>query len=188
MTTKKKNTGISKTLHSINARTSPNDKIMTPKELAKKIIDSVEWEDGEIVLDSCRGEGSFYNQLPNNVNKIWCEIDEGKDFYNCNELLNTIIQNPPYSHLNNWFDKCKELNPKRMCFLLHMYALTDTRIKNFENVGYIIYKLDITKVHEWFGHQVVVWFGKKEIYGNSIIGNLGRYKRNKDGVYIKQIT
>ena len=154
-----------------------------------------EWEDNEFVIDPCRGKGAFYDQLPNNVIKEWFEIDEGRDFLKTgwaecgNRLLYhderhvtfhfTIIQNPPYSCLNEWFDKCIELKPDRMCFLLLMYALTDTRIKKFEEAGYSIFKLDVCKVHSWYGHQVVVWWGKTSIYGKSIIGQLGRYKKDE---------
>ena len=53
----------------------------TPKTLANKIVRSIKWAKGEKVLEPCRGDGAFYDALPSNVHKEWCEIRQGKDFF-----------------------------------------------------------------------------------------------------------
>jgi hypothetical protein len=53
----------------------------TPKSLAIKIVQSIKWAKGESVLEPCRGDGAFFNALPQNVRKDWCEIRDGKDFF-----------------------------------------------------------------------------------------------------------
>lgn len=73
----------------------PNDKISTPLPIAKDIIQLFPLR-GK-VLDAFKGKGSFYNQLPNYVEKDWCEIDEGKDFFEYHNKVDWIISNPPYS-------------------------------------------------------------------------------------------
>ena len=71
----------------------PNDDIMTPPVIAKQIIKKFDIK-GK-VLDAFRGEGAFYNQLEGDKN--WCEIKEGRDFFEYNEKVDWIISNPPYS-------------------------------------------------------------------------------------------
>jgi len=79
----------------INSNGTPNDKIFTPPKIAKQIIDMFELK-GK-VLDAFMGNGSFYNQYPENVEKDWCEIDKGRDFFEYTEKVDWIITNPPYS-------------------------------------------------------------------------------------------
>ena len=43
----------------------------TPRELARVIIDNIEWNDDENVLEPFAGEKAFYDQLPSNVNKYY---------------------------------------------------------------------------------------------------------------------
>jgi len=79
----------------INSKGTPNDKVLTPPNIAKQIIDMFELQG--TVLDAFMGDGAFYNQYPDNVEKDWCEIDKGRDFFEYNKKVDWIITNPPYS-------------------------------------------------------------------------------------------
>ena len=69
----------------------------TPRSLAKKIIDNIEWKEGENICEPFRGEGAFYDQLPEYVNKSYAEIEENIDFRDISyDNIDTIITNPPY--------------------------------------------------------------------------------------------
>jgi hypothetical protein len=61
------------------------DKVYTPENIAKKIIEEFNLE-GK-VLDPFRGKGAFYDNLPETVSKEWCELDNGKDFFQFNERV-----------------------------------------------------------------------------------------------------
>lgn len=63
----------------------PNDKVLTPTNISKMVIDLFEI-DG-IILDAFMGTGSFYNQYPSHLQKEWCEIDKGKDFFEYDKKL-----------------------------------------------------------------------------------------------------
>ncbi len=73
----------------------PNDKIYTPEKVAKEMISFYNLS-GK-VLDPFKGGGVFYNNLPDNVDSYWCEIDEEVDFFEFEERVDWIISNPPYS-------------------------------------------------------------------------------------------
>lgn len=75
---------------------NPNDDIMTPEYIAKKIIEQLPLRLDDIILDPFRGEGAFYNNFPCGF-KEWCEIKEGRDFFDFKGKVDWIISNPPYS-------------------------------------------------------------------------------------------
>lgn len=74
---------------------STTDKVYTPTNIAKLIIDKFPLE-GK-VLDAFKGKGAFYDNYPDTVEKEWCEIDNGKDFFEYDTHVDWIITNPPYS-------------------------------------------------------------------------------------------
>jgi hypothetical protein len=59
----------------------PNDLVMTPRKIAKATIDLYDIPNGSTILDPCRGEGSFYDNFPKDCQKEWCEIEEGRNFF-----------------------------------------------------------------------------------------------------------
>lgn len=50
----------------------------TPEELCKKLMKFVPAVEGDILLEPFRGEGSFYNNFPENTKNEWCELEEGR--------------------------------------------------------------------------------------------------------------
>lgn len=74
-----------------------NDIIYTPRYLAKLIIEQLPIQENDILLDPFRGNGAFYDQFPKTQEKDWCEIEDGRDFFDYNNHVDWIISNPPYS-------------------------------------------------------------------------------------------
>jgi len=68
----------------------------TPEELCKKLIEQVPLVEGDRVLEAFRGEGNFYNNLPDFVEKDWAEITEGRDYKDHTKPFDWIITNPPF--------------------------------------------------------------------------------------------
>ena len=95
-----------------NPDLKPNDMVMTPRHIAKQMIDYYDkWHDlsGRVLLDPCRGDGAFYDQYPNHCTKEWCEITEGRDFFDWPYKVDWIITNPPYSIFPQFLEKCFEV-------------------------------------------------------------------------------
>ena len=110
------------------ANLNQNDVVFTPLKIAKMIIS--EMNPMGFVLDPCRGGGAFYNQLPDP--KGWCEIAEGRNFYDWEGNVEWIISNPPYSDWDRWMD--------------HSFKVA-------ENVAYI---LPVGKVFNSYGRVVKI--------------------------------
>jgi hypothetical protein len=47
------------------------------------------------ILEPCKGGGAFLRYLPESCD--WCEIAEGRDFFDWRDRVDWIITNPPYS-------------------------------------------------------------------------------------------
>lgn len=157
----------------------------TPKSLAKKIIDNIEWKDGENVCEPFKGEGAFYNQLPEHVNKSYGEIEDGVDFKNINyDNIDTIITNPPFrletdnGRKNAFFDILMffaKTKVKRIVFLCNDYcfgSLTPKRLLKLNNEGLYINSLTTCSVKKWRGRYYVVTFKKEpNIFFNYFLEN-----------------
>ena len=82
------------------AHVNPNDVVFTPDWLAK-LICSMFPISGK-VLEPCKGEGVFLKYLPADAD--WCEITEGRNYYDYNKQVDWIVTNPPYSDYNRFLE------------------------------------------------------------------------------------
>lgn len=73
------------------------DIVMTSRSLARRVIGAFVSEMSGIVLEPARGQGAFFDQLPEHVEPDWCEIALGRDFFGYTRKVDWIITNPPYS-------------------------------------------------------------------------------------------
>ena len=82
------------------AHVNPNDVVFTPDWLAKKICGMFPIS-GD-VLEPCKGEGAFMKYLPPGTE--WCEIAEGRNYYDWHKKVDWIVTNPPYSDYNRFLE------------------------------------------------------------------------------------
>jgi len=62
----------------------PNDKVYTPVEMVKEILERLPLKPGDMVLDASAGANAFYDNYPDFVKKDRCELDEGINFFDYN--------------------------------------------------------------------------------------------------------
>jgi len=150
--------------HNIKKRIKANDVFITPLEVAKQQIQLHNINDNDLWLDPCRNnkEGSYFNNFPQNVKKDWCEILEGKDFFEYNKNTDIICGNPPYSVMDKWIKKTLQLNPKEFSLLIGIGNLTTRRIEIIENAGYGLSKMKMLKIYDWYGMSCIVVFEKNK--------------------------
>lgn len=146
------------------------DKVYTPAHVAKHIIESFSLF-GK-VLDPFRGKGAFYDNFPENVEKDWCELDKGKDFFKYNERVDWIISNPPYSIFNEVLEHSFELCDD-IVYLIPINKLTSsfTRIKKLKDWGGIpkIILMSPKEIGFPFGFAVGAVYFKKDYRGTTEI-------------------
>jgi hypothetical protein len=135
----------------------------TPEDLCKELINHVPLVDGDKVLEPFKGEGNFYNNLPNFVEKDWCEIEEGRDYKDYDKPYDWVISNPPFKLdngakrenafwkiLNYYTSKAK----KGIAFLGNDYCfgtLTPRRLKALNESGWYIHSISCCAVKKWRG-------------------------------------
>ena len=140
---------------------SSNDIIYTPMPVALKMIEMCDIKDGDKVLDPSRGCGVFFNNLPTNCIKSYCEITENKDFFNETERYDLIIGNPPYSLWTKWLDHTMKLTDK-FCYILGCFNFTDKRVRDIIDKGYGITKFHLLKIDWWFSPSFLILFEKNK--------------------------
>jgi len=145
----------------------------TPNELAKELINHVDLCENDFVLEPFKGEGAFYDNLPNYVNKDWCEIEEGRDYKDYEGNINWVITNPPYmletdkSRVNSfWYliDYYTDRVSKGIAFLGNdrcFSTLTPIRIKKLNDKGFYVNKIVVCNVKKWRGRYFFIIISKQ---------------------------
>ena len=148
------------TAKQIQDRKTPNDVFFTPLPVVEVMVGLCDITPKMKVLDPCKATGNFYNNLPE-CKKDWCEITEGKDFFDYNERVDLVIGNPPYSLWSEWLNHTTEITDK-FCYIFGMMNFTDFRLRQIEEKGFGLTKMHILKVDWWFSHSVIAVFEKNK--------------------------
>ena len=108
--------------HAIANNNKPSERIVvyTPEYLAKEIVDH--FQPSGLCLEPCKGSGNILKYLPEGSE--WCEIEEGRDFFDYTKHVDWIITNPPFKGVREWFKHSAEL-ADNIVFLVLMYHIMD---------------------------------------------------------------
>ena len=112
--------------------TLEGDVVMTPAWMAKDIVEHFAPQ-GK-VLDPCRGQGAFYNAYPGD--KDYCEISEGKDFFDYHDKVDWIITNPPFSNFVPFFIHGMEIADNVVYYIYVDLIWTKARINIMQEMGF----------------------------------------------------
>lgn len=122
-----------------------SDVVYTPEWCARDMIHF--FRPSGVVMDPCRGKGVFHGLLPEG--SPWCEISEGKDFFDWTGGVDWLVGNPPYSQTREW--------------LRHSYRLADD----------VLYLMPYRNITSGYGLLVEMrrfgWMKHVRVYGT---GNL----------------
>jgi hypothetical protein len=148
----------------------------TPKELAKQLINHIDFSNNDLVLEPFKGEGAFYDNLPDNINKDWCEITQGRDYKDYTGDIDWCITNPPFrldtdgKRVNSFYFLLKyyaERVNKGIAFLGNdtcFNTLTPKRLKDLQETHNLyIHNIIVCNVKKWRGRYFFIIFKK----GNS---------------------
>ena len=145
-------------------RKKGNDCIYTPEWVALDMVNHFKPEG--LILDPCKGKGVFTDILENSE---WCEITEGRDFFDWARPVDWIISNPPFSLMRK--------------FILHSFTVADD----------IVYLVPVWKIYlayglvlkgkEYGGIKEIRWYGTGSKLGFPMGNGIGavHWKRGYTG-------
>ena len=106
--------------------------VYTKPEMAKDLINTITFKDGDVVMEPCKGNGAFYNQLPNNVVKLYCELQEGINYLLDEREVDITISNPPFV-------------PRKLFWEFHKRAMKNTRREIYWLINFQSFNVFTTK-------------------------------------------
>jgi len=148
-----------KNANTIRNKDERTDVYITPESLVRLHLSLFHGMSHCKVLDPFRGSGAYFNlfneYFPHSKYE-WCEIEAGRDFFDYTGSPDVIVSNPPYSIIERILDKCFELRPRYISFLLQAHNVTPHRIQKANANGYFVLDYTICRVSRWFGVSVIV--------------------------------
>jgi len=158
------------------------DVVFTPDWLAKQICEMFNIQ-GEI-LEPCKGEGVFLKYLPKDTE--WCEITEGKNYYDYNKCIDWIVTNPPYSDFNRFLDHSFELadNIVLLVPVAKLFKSMGTLKAIMNYGGFVsIHILPASKAGFPFGFPCAVYYIKRNYSGETKINMLDLKDSNQTDLF-----
>jgi hypothetical protein len=108
-----------------------NDRVMTPESLSKKLVEHFKPKGKG--LEPCKGEGNIYKFLKD---ADWCEIDQGKDFFNYNKKVDYIFTNPPWSQIRKFLQHSMKIADNVYLLFTVNHLFTKARIRDIRQSGF----------------------------------------------------
>lgn len=146
---------------------SPNDVVLTPLSLVRVhlelVLPTVREED--VIYDPFFGTGNYFNHFQEVFgNHIYesSEITQGRDFYDFAGHVDVIVSNPPFSQFKQVLAKCVSLRPRVISLVFGALNFTPARIRFMNSEGYVLTKMHMTCVRDWFGYTVLAVFELSE--------------------------
>ena len=152
-----------------------NDVMYTPVDLAVQAIATIPIEPNDILYDPWRGGGVFYENFPEENNKFYSEISEGLDFFECDKQCDWIISNPPWSCLTKVLEKCATVCRKGFGIIILSTALSTRRITLMKEMGFVLTKIAVCEVKDWFGFNCLWVVFEKTDRATPVLSFSGRF-------------
>ena len=155
----------------IPTNTKREDCVQTPITLAKQLVEH--FKPVGKILEPCKGEGNFLGVLPKDT--LWCEILEGKDFFDFNEKVDWIITNPPYSKMRKFIQKSMDVADNIVFLTTINHLWLKARLRDIEEKGFGIKEImlfDTPKTFPQSGFQIGCFYLKKDYVGNITLTKL----------------
>ena len=161
----------------VPAKNAPaQDLVMTPPELAAAVIGHFADRMAGRVLDPARGQGAFHDGFPTHLDRHWCEIGEGRDFFDWHQPVDWVMTNPPWSRLRDFTLHAMRIAPDIVWLAPLTNLTTKARLRDLEAHGFGIaelVKIDTPRGWPQSGFQLVAAHLRKGHAGSWTVSRLG---------------
>ena len=143
-----------------------NDNIHTPPYVALKMIELTPIKHRDSVLDPCCGSNKiFYENFSDNVHKEWCEVSEGRNFFDHRDSVDWCIGNPPYSLWDKWIEHTCDIVEKGFTYIFNFQNFTPKRINYILDRGFGLTKIHLLRIDWYVNNSIMAVFerGKESI-------------------------
>lgn len=158
-----------------------DDVVQTPPDLARRIVEH--FRPSGRILEPCRGEGNFFARMPS---AEWCEISEGRDFFQWDKPVDWIVTNPPWSQIRAFLQHSMKVADNIVFLMTVNHVWTKARVRDIYTAGFGIKEICLVEMPESFpqsGFQLGAIHLQKEWSGDitfsdiSVISQKRRQKR-----------
>ena len=108
-----------------------NDDVQTPPALARELVRHFKPQ-GRI-LEPCKGKGNFLKAMPA---AKWCEIKQGRDFFEWSAKVDWIITNPPWSQIRLFLKHAMTIADHVVFLLTINHLWTKARLRDVRAAGF----------------------------------------------------
>ena len=153
-----------------NRNYKSDDIVMTPPSLAQSLVNYFNPQGKG--LQPCKGTGNIFKYLKN---ADYCEIQQGKDFFEYNKKVDYIFTNPPWSQIRKFLIHSMEIADNVYFLITINHLWTKARLK------------DIKLYH--FGIREIVTFDTPESFPQSgfQVGMVHLQKNYQGGIKYSQL-
>ncbi len=144
--------------------------VMTPKDLAEKLLKHFKPQGKG--LEPCKGTSNIYDLLED---ADWCEITEGKDFFDYDKKVDYIFTNPPWSKIRKFLQHSMTITNEIYFLFTINHLWTKARLRDIEEKGFGVKEIiifDTPKCFPQSGFQVGMVHISKGYKGDIKFGKL----------------
>ncbi|MEO0486898.1 MAG: helix-turn-helix transcriptional regulator [Pseudomonadota bacterium] len=169
---------VPKNRRAVPTRSSPGlDVVYTPQEMARRVVEH--FAPKGTILEPCKGGGSFLDAFPEGSDAKWCEISEGRDFFDWAKPVDWIISNPPWSEFRAFNIHAMGLAINIVWVIPLVHFSGKARVRDVRDAGFGLRELLMLETPmEWpqGGFQIVAVHLKRGYDGRARVGWLGPYE------------
>jgi len=122
-----------------------NDDVQTPPELAERIVNH--FKPRGRTLEPCRGDGNFLRFMPQ---ADWCEIKEGRDFFEWKKKVDWVVTNPPWSQIRRFLQHAMMWSDNIVFLVTINHLWTKARIRDIGEFGFGIREICLLEMPKSF--------------------------------------
>lgn len=122
-----------------------NDDVQTPPDLARRVVKHFRPE-GRI-LEPCRRDGNFLRCMPT---ADWCEIKDGRDFFDWPRKVDWIVTNPPWSQVRGFLRHAMAVADHVVFLLTINHLWTKARVRDIRDAEFGLCEICLVEMPKSF--------------------------------------